>query len=76
MTDPRSVLTIAETTQLRDLVTQHARARESHDYATADVLRTTLMAWGAWPPENGWHPVMESPAHRWARLEQRETSGT
>ena len=76
MSDPRSVLTSDEVAKLQSLVEAHTKALIGKDYATADVLRTTLMEWGAWPPEKGWHPVFESSVHRQQRLESRETSST
>lgn len=50
---------------------RYYRARDEKDYAVSDALRTELLEWGAFPPECGWHPVFESPAHRKARLKTR-----
>jgi len=71
MTDPRSTLTELELAEVRTLAEAQIQAHAGKDYAVADVLRTTLMEWGAWPPKEGWHPVFESKAHRMARLERR-----
>lgn len=71
MTDPWSELTKEELVELVGLAGSWAAAHEALDFAAADVLRAELMAWGAWPPEHGWHPVFESPDHRKARLSRR-----
>lgn len=71
MGDPRSVLTEAEIDELRDLAMRHKEAYIAKNYGVSDELRAELMEWGAWPPEKGWYPVTESPAHRQARLAKR-----
>ena len=71
MTDPRSTLTPGELADLRETVEQWRAARIAKEWERADALRADLQAWGAYPPERGWHPVAESPQHRQARLEAR-----
>jgi hypothetical protein len=66
-----SLLTEHEYTELGDLAKRWLSARVLRDFATADVLRAELIEWGAWPLEDGWHPVFESMAHRYARIMAR-----
>lgn len=68
-----SGLTKNEMDQLRDLAQRWKAAHADKQFGMADALRTDLMDWGAWPPENGWHPVFESSSHRSARLAARMT---
>lgn len=70
MSNP-SVLTAGEISELQTLAAEHAVARELGQYESSDRLRDELIAWGAWPPKDGWHPVFESVAHRVGRLARR-----
>jgi hypothetical protein len=64
-----STLTAEERATLCDLAWRYYAARAQRDYAASDSLRAELIAWGAYPPEHGWHPVFESPEHRYARAQ-------
>lgn len=63
-----SVLTETELAELGGLAKCYLLAHLMRNFAESDKLRTELMAWGAWPPEHGWHPVFESQEHRYARF--------
>ena len=67
----QSVLTEGEMNELRSLALRQEEARANKYYEISDRLRAELMAWGAWPPEQGWHAVAEAPDHRQARLARR-----
>ena len=69
-----SVLTPQEIQELIALASRWEEAHTNKDFARADALRLELMEWGAWPPENGWHPVFESRPHRIARIDARTPS--
>lgn len=66
-----SVLTQDEVDELRALAARQKEAFIAKDYGVSDELRAELQAWGAWPPEKGWHPVSETPEHRQTRLARR-----
>jgi hypothetical protein len=69
--DAWSVLTEDELLELGDLVKRWLLAHVMRDFQVSDELRIELMEWGAWPIEDGWHPVFESTAHRYARVMKR-----
>lgn len=71
MSDQWSVLTEAELIRLCDLAMRWRSAHETRNYALSDQLRQELIEWGAWPPEFGWHPIFEMPAHRYDRIRLR-----
>ena len=71
MPDAWSLLTEDEFLELSDLAKRWLFAHVTRDFGAADLLRAELIAWGAWPPEDGWHPVFESTAHRYARVIKR-----
>lgn len=72
--DAMSVLTEDELVELIDLVARWKVAQWNGDFLNSDALRAQLMAWGAWPPEHGWHPVFETTEHRYARRLAREST--
>ena len=68
-------LTDREVVELRSLAEQQREAYASRDFAAADAARAKLIAWGAWPPEKGWHPMLESSQHGKERLAARIALG-
>jgi len=68
-----STLTDNDLAELRDLARRYYAHRAAGHYAESDALRHELIEWGAYPPEQGWHPVFESTEHRVVRLKRRST---
>ena len=66
-----SALTVAEANELLFLNARYLEAKAQKAYPLADSIRAEIMQWGAWPPENSWNAVAETPAHREQRLQNR-----